>query len=147
MRTTRATVGSAAALLVLALVGPSLAEPRRLGLGDLTEAQQRALWQRVDDDAGYAALLTLCRRDTAFERRFVEAVRDCVDAGTLGQVASFYRSRYAATLTHANRRPCEDPGFVQRGLPDKLAAILDAEVSQARSLCEGYRRTGMAGHR
>ena len=123
------------------------AEQRKLGLDDLTEGQQKDLWQRIDDDAGYAALLKLCHRDPLFEGRFVEAVRSCVDPSTIAKVVAFYRSRYASVLAHANPHPCEDPIFAKRRIADKLATLLDNQVAQAKTLCDGYARTGIGTHR
>ena len=123
------------------------AEPRKLGLDDLTEGQQKELWQRTDDDAGYAALLKLCHRDSFFERRFVEAVQGCVDPSTIAKVVAFYRTRYASVLAHANPHPCDDPVFARNGIADKLKASLDNQVAQAKTLCDGYSRTGTGPRR
>lgn len=133
------------ALLALTAATPLRAESRKLGFADLPSGLERGFWSEVDDMAGYAALLSLCGRNPDLERRFREAVSGCIDAESLDKTARFYRSRYAYTMAHASRHPCDDPVFVERRLPEKLSALIESRIGQARSLCQGYLKTGQYG--
>jgi hypothetical protein len=134
---------------VLALIGvsvaPSAAEPRLLGINDLTPDQQKILWERVDRVANYASILKACVEDTHFESRFVEAVKSCIEPQTVTRVVDFYRSHLAAFDQKLNRKICADDRFTHGDLAKKMNGALDNLVTLGHGLCLAYLKTGILG--
>jgi hypothetical protein len=134
-----------AVLIGVAVAGASIAaaEPRPLGINDLPESQQKILWDRVDRVARYALLLKVCVADSHFESRFVEAVKPCIDAGTVERVVNYYWQRAADLDKRIDRRICSDKNFIENKWPQKLRSALDNLIDIGHSLCVGYLSTGI----
>ncbi len=128
--------------LVLAQ-GTTYAEPRKLSLSDLTEAQEKQLWERTDRYAGYAALLKRCSINVDFERRIRAEAQPCIEAGTLDQVATYFRRRYDYSSRIGTGNPCQDRYFIKNNLAEKLRLTLEDQIQAVKVLCTHYQRTGI----
>jgi hypothetical protein len=142
----RRSLAFLAALVTAGLAaGQSIAEPRLLGINDLSEGEQKILWDRVDHVAGYVTILKACAGDPDFEKRFVDAVQPCVEADTVRRVVGFYRQRATVLDKRLSRRYCADKDFVQNHWAQKLKSTLDNLVEVGHNLCLAYLRTGVIG--
>ncbi|HLW90954.1 MAG TPA: hypothetical protein VKS78_06600 [Roseiarcus sp.] len=136
-------VSAVLAAVLIAGVGQAVAEPRPLGINDLTESQQKILWQKVDRVAQYAVLLKACVEDIHFESRFVEAVRPCVESDTVRRVVAYYWGRAADQNKRIDPRICSDKNFVENKWTQKMKSTLDNLVELGHNLCVGYLATGL----
>jgi hypothetical protein len=127
------------------LAGRSIAEPRLLGINDLSESEQKILWDRVDHVAGYVTILKACASDPDFEKRFVDAVQPCVETDTVRRVVGFYRQRASDLDKRLSRKYCADKNFVENHWAQKLKSTLDNLVDVGHNLCVAYLRTGVTG--
>jgi hypothetical protein len=135
----------ASAAIVGVFAARSAAEPRLLGVNDLTQDQQKILWDRVDRFAAYAVVLKVCVADSHFETRFIEAVRPCVEPDTVRRVDDFYRQRVADLDKRVNRKFCSEKKIVESDLAQKLESTLDKLVDFGHNLCVTYLKTGQSG--
>jgi hypothetical protein len=125
------------------LTKPSSADPRLLGIGDLTEDQQKILWDRVDHVASYVVTLKVCAGEADFEKRFVDAVRPCIEPGTVTRVVGYYEQKTVDLEKRASRTTCTGKEYVAKNWTQKIKSTLDNLVYLGHSLCLGYLRTGV----
>jgi hypothetical protein len=128
-----------------AFAKPTVAEPRLLGINDLSESEQKILWERVDHVAAYVTILKACASDPDFEKRFVDAVQPCVEGDTVRRVVGFYRERAAALDKRLKRNFCASKKYVEDNGTQKLKSILENLVTVGHNLCLAYLRTGVIG--
>jgi hypothetical protein len=124
-------------------IEPSPAEPRLLGIGDLSEDQQKLLWDRVDHVASYVVTLKVCAGEADFEKRFVEAVRPCIEPDTVTRVVGYYERKAVDLQKRASRSTCTGKEYVANNWTQKIKSTLDNLVYLGHSLCLGYLRTGV----
>jgi hypothetical protein len=130
-------------LIAGVLTEPSAAEPRLLGIGDLSEDQQKFLWDRVDHVASYVVTLKVCAGEADFEKRFIDAVRPCIEADTVTRVVGYYERKAVDLEKRASRSTCTGKEYVAKNWTQKIRSTLDNLVYLGRSLCLGYLRTGV----
>jgi hypothetical protein len=135
------------AVLALAgtLDGSSSAEPRLISINDLPQDQQQIVWDRVGRFAEYAVILKDCAADSDFERRFVEAVKACVEPDTVRRVVGYYEERTASLDRRFKRSFCDKKKFTENNLAQKLRSTLDNLVDYGHNLCLAYLKTGLMG--
>ena len=125
------------------LTDRSLAEPRLLGISDLTDDEQKILWDRVDHVAGYVATLKVCAGEADFEKRFVDAVRPCIEPDTVTRVVGYYERKAGDLEKRASRATCTGKDYVEKNVTQKIRSALDNLVYLGHSLCLGYLRSGV----
>jgi hypothetical protein len=125
------------------LTDRSLAEPRLLGISDLTDDEQKILWDRVDHVASYVVTLKVCAGEADFEKHFVDAVRPCIEPGTVTRVVDYYERKTVDLEKRASRTTCTGKEYVAKNWTQKIKSTLDNLVYLGHALCLGYLRTGV----
>ncbi|MGE0023629.1 MAG: hypothetical protein AB7S70_08375 [Hyphomicrobium sp.] len=119
---------------------PALVEVK-MALESITKAQRSELWRRVDEYATVDALLDFCGRKLNLQRRTWAAVSPCVEVTSLRKVASVFRNKKAeyikaweTAFADADKKKtlCDS----QKPKLTEYTRILDAHISEARSMCD-----------